>query len=158
MNEQVDRKLGLTRNIAKRLDDSRQAGKIRHESEAIFRQRVYGLSAGWEDLNDADELRHDTMHQIAVGKDEALASAHRWWANQWRILLSALAYTLLEALRRFALKGSALARATVATIRLKLIKIGAVIVRKASVIRIHLSSHHPLKDLFTHAAARLSPP
>ena len=87
------------------------------------------------------------MHQIAVGKDEALASAHRWWANQWRILLSALASTLLEALRRFALKGSALARATVATIRLKLIKIGAVSVRKASVIRIHLSSHHPLKDL-----------
>ena len=39
LNEQVDRKLGLTRNIAKRLDDSRQAGKIRHESEAIFRQR-----------------------------------------------------------------------------------------------------------------------
>ena len=38
-------------------------------------------------------------------------SAHRWWANQWRLLLSALAYTLMEALRRLALSGTALAQA-----------------------------------------------
>ena len=29
-------------------------------------------------------------------------SAHQWWANQWRLLLSALAYTLMEAMRRLA--------------------------------------------------------
>ena len=67
-------------------------------------------------------------------------------------------HRIKEQMMLFADRVSAPARATVATIRLKLIKIGAVIVRKASVIRIHLSSHHPLKDLFTHAAARLSPP
>ena len=41
--EQVDRKLGLTRRGAKRLDDTRQAGKVRHQSEAMLRQRVFGL-------------------------------------------------------------------------------------------------------------------
>ena len=56
-------------------------------------------------------------------------SAHRWWVNQFRLLLSALAYTLLETIRRLGLKGTRLERAQVHTIRLKLIKIGAVIVR-----------------------------
>jgi hypothetical protein len=75
-------------------------------------------------------------------------SAHRWWPNQWRLCLSAIAYTLLEALRRLALRGTVLAEATCATLRSKLIKIGAVIVRKLTIVRLHLSSHHPLRDLF----------
>ncbi len=66
--------------------------------------------------------------------------AHLWWANQWRILLAALANTLLEAIRRLTFKATALARTNVEAIRLKLIKVGAVIVRKKSVIRIHLIS------------------
>jgi hypothetical protein len=85
-------------------------------------------------------------------------SAHRWWANQWRLLLSALAYTLMEALRRLALGGTALAQATCATIRTKLIKIGAVVVTKLNVLRLHLSSHHPMQDLFRHVRAALAPP
>ena len=36
-------------------------------------------------------------------------SAHRWRANQWRLLLSGLAYTLIESLRRLALACTALA-------------------------------------------------
>ena len=85
-------------------------------------------------------------------------SAHRWWANQWRLLLSALAYTLMVGLRRLALGGTALARATCATLRLKLVKIGAVIVRAATTVRVHLSSHHPCKEIFVHALGALSPP
>lgn len=49
-------------------------------------------------------------------------STYRWWDNQWRILLSALAYILLVGLRRLALLGTALARATCATFRLKLVR------------------------------------
>jgi len=79
-------------------------------------------------------------------------------SKPWRTSILAPRHRIKEQMMLFADRVSALARATVATIRLKLIKIGAVIVREASVIRIHLSSHHPLKDLFTHAAARLSPP
>jgi len=73
--EKVDKKLGLTRQVAKRLEDNRQSGKVLHETEAMIRQRVYGLSAGWEDLNDSAQLRHDSLHQLAVGKDTVLASA-----------------------------------------------------------------------------------
>ncbi len=72
---EVDRKLGLVANIAARLSDSRESGKVRHENETMLRQRVMALIAGWEDLNDAATLRTDPVHQVAAGSDEALASA-----------------------------------------------------------------------------------
>ncbi len=85
-------------------------------------------------------------------------SAHRWWANPWRLLLSGLAYTLLQGLRRLALAGTALARATCATLRVKRVKIGAVIMHSATRVRLHLSSHHPCRDIFVHAHGALAPP
>src|SRR5205823_13896534 len=44
-------------------------------------------------------------------------SCHGWWANQFRVLWSAGAYVLVEALRRLGLAGTELARAQVGTIR-----------------------------------------
>ena len=83
-------------------------------------------------------------------------SCHRWWPNQLRLLLSSLAYTLLEAIRRLALRGTELARAQCGTIRLKLLKIGAVVVRNTRHVRFILSSGYPLQALFFPAAARLA--
>ena len=84
-------------------------------------------------------------------------SCHAWWPNQFRLLLSSLAYTLLEAIRRLALDGTELANAYVGTIRLKLLKIGAVITRNTRRIRFLLSSAYPYQRLFAHVAARLQP-
>ncbi len=84
-------------------------------------------------------------------------SCHAWWANQFRLLLSSLAYSLLEAMRRLALRGTELARAQAGTIRLKLLKIGAVIVRNTRRVRILLSSAYPHQALFFKVAARLAP-
>lgn len=84
-------------------------------------------------------------------------SCHRWWPNQFRLLLSSLAYTLLEAIRRLALQGTALAHAYVGTLRLKLLKIGAVVLRNTRRIRFLLSSVYPHQRLFIHAAAKLAP-
>ncbi len=82
-------------------------------------------------------------------------SAQCWWPNQLRLLLSALAYVLLAALRRLALAGTELARATCGTIRLKLLKIGAVVIRNTRRIVFKLSSAYPYKDLFRLVAWRL---
>ena len=68
-----------------------------------------------------------------------------------------LAYTLLETIRRVALKGTGMARAQAGTIRLKLLKIGAVILRNTRRVRFHLGSACPDKALFMLAAARLKP-
>jgi hypothetical protein len=82
-------------------------------------------------------------------------SCHTWWANQFRLLLSSLAYTLMEAIRRLALKGTELAKAQCCTIRLKLLKIGAVIVRNTRRVKFMLSSTYPYQKLFTTVAVRL---
>ncbi len=75
-------------------------------------------------------------------------SCHAWWANQFRLLLSSSAYVLLEALRRLGLGGTELARAQVGTIRLRLLKIGAVVTRNTRRIRLWMSSSFPLQELF----------
>jgi hypothetical protein len=85
------------------------------------------------------------------------ASCHRFQGNQLRLLLAAFAYTLMINLRRLALVGTELARACTATIRVKLLKIGAAIVRNTRRVRVLLASQHPLKHVFIHAAQALAP-
>jgi len=84
-------------------------------------------------------------------------SCHGWWANQFRLLLSGLAYTLVEGIRRLALQGTEMARARCGTIRLKLLRIGAIVLRNTRRVRLLLSSAHPNQDLFFLVAARLQP-
>ncbi len=84
------------------------------------------------------------------------ASCSRFIANQFRLLLAALAYTLMQRLRSLTLRGSELERASAATIRVRLLKIGAAILRNTRRVRVMLASHHPLRELFAVAAARLA--
>lgn len=85
------------------------------------------------------------------------ASCHRFHANQLRLLLAALAYTLMINLRRLALAGTELAQACTATIRTKLLKIGAAVVRNTRRVRVLLASAHPMKHVFMIAARALAP-
>jgi hypothetical protein len=84
------------------------------------------------------------------------ASCSRFIANQLRLLLAALAYTLMQRLRSLALQATELERASAATIRVRLLKIGAAILRNTRRVRVMLASHHPLRELFATAAARLA--
>ena len=84
------------------------------------------------------------------------ASCSRFSANQFRLLLAALAYTLMQRLRALALNATELERASAATIRVRLLKIGAAILRNTRRVRVMLASHHPLRELFATAAARLA--
>jgi hypothetical protein len=319
----AERRVGLLSSLARRLDDGRQAGKIRHELLPLLRQRVFSVALGYEDANDHDALRDDLALQTACGRDRRLASAstigrldraadrswawaaheamvesfiasfdtppaelildfdatddavhgrqegrffhgyydhhcflplyvfcgdqllvsylrpsnidgakhawailallvkrlrqvwpevriilradsgfcrhkmlswcerrdvgyiiglycqrgemenrikeqqldlfadrtscHKWRPNQFRLILASLAYNLIEAIRRLALAGTEMARAQAGTIRLKLLKIGAVITRNTRRVAIHLSTACPEKALFTLAVARLKP-
>jgi hypothetical protein len=75
-------------------------------------------------------------------------SCHAFLANQFRVLLSAAAYVLVETLRRVGLAGTELANAQVTTIRLRLLKIGGRIVRSVRRIVIHLAGGFPLRNLY----------
>ena len=72
---EVDKKINLTKRIAKVFNDPRCKGKVRHDLLSMLRQRIYGISLGYEDLNDHDTLRKDKAVQTAVEKDSDLASA-----------------------------------------------------------------------------------
>ena len=78
-------------------------------------------------------------------------STHAMRSNQLRLWFSSMAYVLMSAVRRVALKGTRLANATCGTIRLKLLKIGAHV--KVSVRRflIHLASACAYQDVFALA-------
>jgi hypothetical protein len=82
-------------------------------------------------------------------------SCHDFAANQFRVLLSAAAYVLLDHLRRTALADTELAAAQVSTLRLKLLKIGGRLVRSARRIVLHLAGGYPLQALFRQIAQRL---
>lgn len=84
-------------------------------------------------------------------------SCHKFQGNQLRLLLAGFAYTLMINLRRLALKGTELERACTATIRVRLLKIGAAIVRNTRRVRVLLASRHPLKQTFLTAARALAP-
>jgi len=82
-------------------------------------------------------------------------SCHKWWPNQLRLIFSSMAYILVESMRRLALKNTELATAYCATIRLKLYKIGAVVIRNTRRIRFLLSNNYPNQRLFFRTAQAL---
>ena len=95
------------------------------------------------------------IKEIKRGVFSDRTSCHRWWPNQLRLIFSSMAYILIESTRRIALKNTELAAAQCATIRLKLYKIGAIILRNTRRIRFLLSSHYPKPLLFLEITKRL---
>lgn len=83
-------------------------------------------------------------------------SSHTMRANQLRLWLSSFAYVLVSALRREALKGTRMAKATCGTIRLKLLKIGAQVTVSVRRFLIHLASACPYQDVFLKACQQLN--
>ena len=72
---EADRRLGLTEALAGCIEDTRQAGKRRHSTLAMLRQRIYAIALGYEDLNDHDQLRHDELMKLLAESEEPLASS-----------------------------------------------------------------------------------
>src|SRR5262245_41512175 len=76
-------------------------------------------------------------------------------ANQIRLYLSTVAYLLMRALREFGLQDTELASAQCDTIRLKLLKIGAVIRVTVRKVWVSLSEAYPLQETFRQAYRHL---
>lgn len=93
--------------------------------------------------------------QLAMFADRTSTTTMR--ANQLRLYFSTFAYLLVHLFRRFVLTGTDLANAQCDTIRLRLVKIGAVI--RVSVRRVYfaLSSVYPAQSLFRLAWRNLRP-
>ena len=84
-------------------------------------------------------------------------STRSFRANQLRLLMTSFAYVLVEGLRRGALQSTCLARATVGSIRLKLLKIGAQATLSVRRIKVSMASGCPCQKEFRLAWDHLLP-
>lgn len=68
---QVDQHYRISEQLAECFSDQRGPARVEHRLSELIAQRLYGLVQGYEDLNDHDELRHDPIFGLAVGKLES---------------------------------------------------------------------------------------
>jgi hypothetical protein len=99
------------------------------------------------------EMENRVKEQFQLFSDRT--STHWLWSNQLRLSLSAFAYVLIDTLRRVGLRGTEMAQAEANTIRLRLLKIGAVVRVSTRKIWVSLASAHPVARLFAHVYATL---
>ena len=117
-------------------------------SEAAARQL-------YEDIYCARGDMENRIKECQTDMFAGRTSAASLQANQLRLWFAAFAYVLLCALRRIGLAGTAMAKATCGTIRLKLLKIGALVVTSVRRIKIAMASSCPYQAVFAHAHDRL---
>jgi len=100
-------------------------------------------------------MRGETENRIKELFDVAIdrTSCTRFLANQLRVLLAAAAYVLLQELR-LAARGTAWARAQVATLRLDLLKIGVQVIASVRRLVLRLPAAFPYRDGWRAIALR----
>lgn len=72
---ELDDALGLSAMAGEALADARTGKNGRHALVGLLRQSVFGRLAGYEDVNDAERLRHDPAMRWVVGGKAALGRA-----------------------------------------------------------------------------------
>lgn len=78
--------MGLFEQVADCFDDHRDPSRVEHTVRDLVAQRVLGLVAGHEDLNDHDVLRFDPVFALAVGKDDVTGQRRPRHRDQGRAL------------------------------------------------------------------------
>jgi hypothetical protein len=118
------------------------------DSERWEKQKLY------EELYCArGDMENRIKEQFVLFADRVSASTLR--ANQLRIYLSVMAYTLMNGLRRLGLQATTMATAQVGTIRLKLLKIGALIKVTVRKVWVRMASSYPYQALFSQVLQQL---
>jgi hypothetical protein len=101
------------------------------------------------DRGDCENRIKDFKNALAADR----LSDHRFWANQFRLVLHGAAYWLLDTLRRW-LGATDAARWQFDTLRLRLLKIGGRVRELAGRVRLALATSHPSEPLWHTLAAR----
>jgi len=94
------------------------------------------------------------IKELHHGLEIDRTSCSRFWANQFRVLMTAAAYVLMQELRLRA-AGTVCARAQVSTLRERLIKIGVRIEVSVRRIVLHLPASFPYLRTWNHVACAL---
>jgi len=94
------------------------------------------------------------IKELHYGMEIGRTSCTNFWANQFRVLLTAAAYVLMQELR-LGLAGTASAQAQVSTLRTRFLKIGALVVSSVRRIVLHLPWTFPYRETFHRLALSL---
>lgn len=128
-----------------------QAGKPNKSNPRFV---VTSLSIDQNDPQSLYETRYcprgdmeNRIKEQQLGMFADRTSTHYLKSNQTRLYFSTVAYMLLAALRRLGLKGTKMAQAQCSTIRVKLLKIGAVVKISVRRVFISLSGGYPYKHI-----------
>lgn len=125
--------------------DGRSAQLIEGDIKSLYEKGYCGRG-------DAENM----IKQMTLDLDADRVSSSWMAANQMRVWFAAFAYLLLDRLRNVGLKGSELAKVSLGTIRLRLLKVAAVIRVSTRRVHIALNTAFPLQDLFRTVHRRLS--
>jgi hypothetical protein len=99
------------------------------------------------------DMENRIKEQFSLFADRVSAETMR--ANQLRLYFSVVAYVLVSGLRRLGLKATEFAQAQVATIRTKLLKIGAQVRVTVRKVWISLASSYPWQDVYQQVWSNL---
>ena len=99
------------------------------------------------------DMENRIKEQLMLFSDRT--STHYLRSNQLRLYFSSVAYVLLQMLRRLGLEGTELAQAQCSSIRLKLLKIGALIRITVRKVWVSLASGYPYVTLFRQVYEKL---
>jgi hypothetical protein len=159
---------------ARRESEEQRGQKVRLISEASYEAASWGRARRVIYKAEVLEKGTNTRFVVSSRKDEPLSlydwyvrrgesegwikdfkralkadrlSCRRFWANQFRLLLHAAAYWLLDALRR-KLTSAGVQRMQLDTLRLLLVKIGGRVRQMLTVVKLHLASGHPGQRLW----------
>jgi Transposase DDE domain group 1 len=65
----AERRYGLVSRMAGCLRDERQAGKVDHSLQDLFKQRMFSIACGYADANDSARLGADPIHKMLLDRD-----------------------------------------------------------------------------------------
>lgn len=111
----------------------------------------YDARALYEDVYCARGEMENRIKEQQLDLFADRTSAKTMRANQLRLWFAAMAYVLMEALRRIGLAGTQFANATCGTIRLKLLKIGALVKLSVRRLKLAMASAFPYQQEYRNA-------
>ena len=112
-------------------------------------QRLY------EELYCARGQMENVLKQQTLDWAANRMSTHHLAGNQLRLWFSTFAYLLMERVRALGLRGTELARATMGSVRLKLLKVAAQVKVSVRRVSVQLSSAWPMQEIFRLCHRRL---
>lgn len=115
---------------------------LRYRPETVYRH--------YRQRGQVENHIKELHHRLEMDRTSCMS----FWANQFRVLLTAAAYVLMRQLRHSA-AGTELARAQVSTLRERLLKLGMWVKRSVRRIVLHLPTHYPWFSCWKWIAAAL---